>query len=289
MGAALNTLPDAVELTGKNPKLIAIVFFATIAAFVFGFIAALIPIIGNFIALPIVGIIYAGVIGTVFVAMRDRTGTTVAAYFDTIKRKWKSIAGAFFLLAVLQLVAVIALVIAFFVVGIGAAGLLELGAESGGGPPGDAAPSPAALSGFGVAAMLLVLLFFLVVFIAGAILQFIDVAIVAGGHDATSAFAEAWSLFKTAPASVLGYSLLRGFVIVLGFVIPFVVAALLGAILGDGSTAAFGVAALVGLVTIPGSYAVAYAYHTAYYLDRRPEALRGGAVGGSSGSGQPAL
>lgn len=265
MGSALHSFPVALSLTAKNPKLWVLSFLATVLALVFGLFAGLIPIFGNFIAAPVIGVLFAGVLGSAFIAIRDDTAVTFGAYFDTLERTWLSVAAAFFLLAVIQFAAVFGLIFVALFAGVGFAFVADIGAEPG--------SSAGALSGIGVVVAVLFALTLVAILLAVAILQFVDVAIVAGGHDVAGAFGEAWALFKTGPASVVGYSLLRGFVFVVGFAVPVVVVtAMTWAGVESGSTLFAG--ALVGLVAVPVSYAAGYAYHAAYYVERRPGVLR---------------
>lgn len=267
MGTAIDSLGTAAEITTENPLLLGITFLVTVGAFVISGILSFIPLIGQLIATPVTALLFSGIVGAVYVAIRTGRGISFSGYTAAIENKWKSILGAYTVLVLLQIGIGIALfVLLFFVVGFSA-----FGASTAGGMEGSSGPGAASMmAGVGAVTLLVFLAFFLVLALLGMIVQFLDVAIVVGDFSAIEAYSEAWSLFAEAPLSVIGYSLLRGFVTFLG-ILPAVVVA--WALWGSDPMVAIGVAGLVGVVGLTVAFAYAWSYHTAYYVSRRPESV----------------
>jgi hypothetical protein len=258
MGPTIEALSMGMKNVTRNPKLVAISYAVSIASLplllVGGVLAAilgLIPIVGQMlarllVAVPLKVLLLGGMAGAAGKAFAG--GASFSDYVESVTDNAVSLGGAFaiyegFLFAIGLVVGVVLL----FVVGIG-------GAMAGG-------MSSTTSAGFGLGVMLLYLLVFAVVVTIAIVFQFLDVAVVLGGKDATDAITESYKLFNDKPISVLGYTVVRalvGFVVVL----PGIVIGVVGAQLGD-------VVALVGaavtLLLLPLAFAAVMSYHAAYY------------------------
>ena len=263
MGAAISALPRAVGIVKRNPILL-------LGAVVFGLIAlvgvavSIIPLIGTIIFQVL--ILPVGLAG--IVAMTDagtaREDTSLGEFTGGISNYAGSMIGAYGLMFLIQAAAGIALLIVLvFVLGVG---LFSAGMGTGSEPG-------AFLAGVGLLTGLVLLVVFLLLLVLGLIQQFLDVAVVVGGEDATGALSEATSLITGGPLSVLGYSILR--FVVLGVAIggPLVLAFVIaGAGFEQNTSAALVPAVLLLLVAFPLGTALGFAYHVAYYRERRPQA-----------------
>ena len=199
MGAAISALPRAVGIVKRNPILL-------LGAVVFGLIAlvgvavSIIPLIGTIILQVL--ILPVGLAG--IVAMTDagtaREDTSLGEFTGGISNYAGSMIGAYGLMFLIQAAAGIALLVVFvFVLGVGLFGAgMGTGSEPG-----------AFLTSVGLLTGLVLLVVFLVFLVLGLIQQFLDVAVVVGGEDATGALSEATSLITGGPLRVLGYSILR--------------------------------------------------------------------------------
>ena len=99
----------------------------------------------------------------------------------------------------------------------------------------------------------------------------VDVAVVIGGEDAAGALSEATSLVTGGPLSVLGYALLRFVVLGVAVAAPLLLAvAVAGVGVAEDTTALLVPAVLLMLVAFPLGVALGFAYHVAYYRERRP-------------------
>jgi hypothetical protein len=131
------------------------------------------------------------------------------------------------------------------------------------------------------AALIPVLVIFGLFALLAFLLQFFDVAIVADDAGVFGAFSKSLAVFKTAPISALGYSVLRA-LIVGG--IMFLPIALFFTVIAGGSMAAspmgggmsstasdaLGLSAIIffalwGLVLVPLAQVIGYTYHVAFY------------------------
>ena len=263
MGAAISALPRAVGIVKRNPiLLLGAVMFGLIA--LVGVAVSIIPLIGTIIFQVL--ILPVGLAG--IVAMTDagtaREDTSLGEFTGGISNYAGSMIGAYGLMFLIQAAAGIALLIVFvFVLGVG---LFSVGMGTGSEPG-------AFLTSVGLLTALVLLVVFLVLFVLALIQQFLDVAVVVGGEDATGALSEATSLITGGPLSVLGYSILR--FVVLGVAIggPLVLAFVIaGAGFEQNTSAALVPAVLLLLVAFPLGTALGFAYHVAYYRERRPRA-----------------
>ena len=263
MGAAISALPRAVGIVKRNPILIA-------GSVLFGFIAlvgvafSLIPLIGGIIFQVL--ILPVGLAGIVAMADAgtDEGDSSLGDFTGGISDHAGSMIGAYGLMFLIQLAVALALVvvlvfvIGFSIVGAGAA------TES---DPG------AAFAGIGLLTGLVLLAILLVVLVLQLVQQFLDVAVVVGGEDAAGALSEAASLVTGGPLSVLGYALLRFVVLGVAVAAPLLLAvAVAGVGVAEDTAALLVPAVLLMLVAFPLGVALGFAYHVAYYRERRPGA-----------------
>jgi len=207
--------------------------------------------------LPICGVFHAGVVGAVHAESRDNTSVSLGEYTESLRRNWRSVFGAY-LGVIIGLLGLTSLL--WFVLPEVGTGYILLGSAW-------RAGDPSYLNFTAVIGLLVVVLFILTLVVGALIVEFLDVAVVVGGQTATGAYTEATSLLVTSPGSVLGYSVLRASILVAGF-LPVVVVSTLGiSIPGLG----IGLAVPVALVTVTFALAFQWAFHTQYYLARRPE------------------
>jgi heme/copper-type cytochrome/quinol oxidase subunit 2 len=263
MGAAISALPRAVGIVKRNPILIVgSVLFGLFA--LVGVVFSLIPLIGGIIFQVL--ILPVGLAG--IVAMADAgTGegdSSLGDFTGGISNHATSMIGAFGLMFLIQLAVAIALVVVIvFVIGFSIVGA-SVGTES---DPG------AVFAGVGLLTGLVLLAVILVVVALQLVQQFLDVAVVVGGEDAAGALSEAASLVTGGPLSVLGYALLRFVVLGVAVAAPLVLAVAVGGVGAARDTAALLVpAVLLMLVAFPLGVALGFAYHVAYYRERRPDA-----------------
>ena len=260
MGAAISALPRAVGIVKRNPILIA-------GSVLFGFIAlvgvafSLIPLIGGIIFQVL--ILPVGLAG--IVSMTDAgtdEGASLGDFTGGISDHAGSMIGAFGLMFLIQLATALALVVVLvFVIGFSIVGAA---AES---DPG------AAFAGIGLLTGLVLLAVLLVVLVLQLVQQFLDVAVVVGGEDAAGALSEAASLVTGGPLSVLGYALLRFVVLGVAVAAPLLLAAAVAGVgVAENTTALLVPAVLLMLVAFPLGVALGFAYHVAYYRERRPGA-----------------
>ena len=262
MGAAISALPRAVGIVKRNPILIA-------GSVLFGFIAlvgvafSLIPLIGGIIFQVLILPVGLAGIASMTDAGTDE-GASLGDFTGGISDHAGSMIGAFGLMFLIQLAVALALVvvlvfvIGFSIVGAGAA------TES---DPG------AAFAGIGLLTGLVLLAILLVVLVLQLVQQFLDVAVVVGGEDAAGALSEAASLVTGGPLSVLGYAFLRFVVLGVAVAAPLLLAAAVAGVgVAENTTALLVPAVLLMLVAFPLGVALGFAYHVAYYRERRPGA-----------------
>ena len=260
MGAAISALPRAVGIVKRNPILIA-------GSVLFGFIAlvgvafSLIPLIGGIIfQVLILPIGLAGIVSMTDAGTDE--GASLGDFTGGISDHAGSMIGAFGLMFLIQLAVALALVVVLvFVIGFSIVGAA---AES---DPG------AAFAGIGLLTGLVLLAVLLVVLVLQLVQQFLDVAVIVGGEDAAGALSEAASLVTGGPLSVLGYAFLRFVVLGVAVAAPLLLAAAVAGVgVAENTTALLVPAVLLMLVAFPLGVALGFAYHVAYYRERRPGA-----------------
>jgi hypothetical protein len=258
MGPTIEALSMGMKNVTRNPKLVAISYAVSLASLplllvggVLAVILGLIPIVGQMlarllVAVPLKVLLLGGMAGAAGKAFAG--GASFGDYLESVKDNAVSLAGAFAIYeAIVFAIALAVGVVLLFVVGVG-------GAMAGG-------MSSTVSTGFGLGIVLLYVLVFALVVTIAIVFQFLDVAVVLGGKDATGALKESYKLFDEKPISVLGYTVTRALVGIV-VVLPGIVIGAVGTQLGD----VVGLAgALITLLLFPVAFAAVMSYHAAYY------------------------
>jgi len=260
MGHAIEALPKGVKNVQRNPMLFLIGFGVLLAMVpllivggIIAIIAAFVPVVGQLIArlvvaVPLKTLLLGGMVGAAGAGFAG--SVSFGDYTSAVRDNFASLAGAFALYEVVLFVFGIGFgIVFFFVFGLGSALMA---------PTGD---STAAMAGLGFGMIAVAIAAVVLIFLYAVVFQFLDVAVVLGGKDATGAFKESWRLTREAPLSVLGYTVMRGLI---GGVIllPGYFVALVGGHFSDVLTLV-GVAVVVLLYPI--AFTVLMSYHAAYY------------------------
>jgi hypothetical protein len=261
MGMAIQAVTDAYKLIEHNPVILGIGWVATIAVFVLNFVLGFIPLIGRIISLFVWPVFLAGLLALIYAGRNGNA--SMGDFTDGISEHYVPLLGATLILGVGFFVLFFGLtIVSAFVIGFGG----SLGSD------------PSAMLG---AALIPVLVIFGLFALLAFLLQFFDVAIVADDAGVFGAFSKSLGVFKTAPLSALGYSVLRA-IIVGG--IMFLPLALFVTVIAGGSMAttpmgsgmsssasdALGLSALIffalwGLLLVPLGQVIGYTYHVAFY------------------------
>lgn len=227
-----------------------------------GGLLSLIPLLGPMV----VNIVVTPIALAGMVAMANAAADDSASFGDFtggISDHSITLMGAYALLFVVQMGVGIVFVVAMVFVGFG---VLSAGAAS-----GDPGATFGALGGTILLVMAVVALVALAVFV---FTQFLDVAVVVGDADATGSFSESIDLVTSGPLSVVGYSLLRGVVALVGVGLPFAVGAV---VILWGIEGGRTLVSLLGLAVVvlaaPFGFAFMYCYHVAYYRRRTGVAI----------------
>lgn len=257
MGAAIDALGDSIDIARRNPNLVLGGVVATLLLVVVGGVLSFIPLLGPVLAqIVVTPIALAGMIAMANAAATD--SASFGDFTDGIGDHSSTLMGAFALLYVVWMgIGMVFLVAAVFV----GFGVLSAGAVSS--DPGGAA------SALGGTFLLIIGVFGIVALLVAIVTQFLDVAVVVGEADATGSFGESVDLVTSGPLSVVGYSILRAVVALVGIGVPFVVgAASVAWGLEDGGSVPMVAGVGVMLLALPVGLAFIYAYHVAYYRRR---------------------
>jgi hypothetical protein len=257
MGAVRTGLGEAWRVTVRNPSLAGISLLATVLSVVALLVAESLPLLGLVPVIPIVGVFHAGVVGAVHAAARDGADISAGDYVTSVRQRWRSVFGAY-LGVVLGLLGLVS-VLWFFLPELGT-GYILLGSAW-------RAGDLSYLNLTALFGLFLVVLLLLALVVGALVVQFLDTAVVAGEETATGAYTDAATLLAEAPGSVLGYSLLRAGILLVGTVPVAIAATLNVSVPGLG----IGLAVPVALVTVTLALALQWAFHTHYYLARRPD------------------
>jgi|GEM_PF-2796007 len=259
MGPAIDSLRPAVAVSRENPIFLAVALGTLLASGLGSLLARHVPVVGEVVnSLLITPAVAALMLGMAAAGLAT-DAASVGDGVESLRANYRSLVGAYAVL-----------VGAVLLVVVGWAVEMALAVVVWGGVDLASSLTPAALQPAIVAARLPILaLSFLaltIVLIGGLAVQFFDVAIVVGGASALESFGDSWRLFREAPASVIGYSVLRLLpIVVAGGVVAGAYVGGQAAIGGIGAVlATLVVAALVGPIT----FAFATAYHVAYYEAR---------------------
>lgn len=256
MGTAIDSLSTGVDIVRDAPILIGLSYAMVLGMFFLSLISIVIPF-GNIVVS--IGMIFAlgGIFGTAFGALHEDGTATFDTFKEAVDENWMSIGGAYLIVAGLGMVLSFTFTIALTFGVFGTAGALESNPDQ----------MFAGVSAVFIA--ILGLFLFAMVAISLAI-QFYNVAIVVGGYSAVDSLKESGALLREAPMSVIGYSLLRGLITTVSYLIPLGIGAalyqvdpMIGVVVGG----------LVGLVLFPLAITIDSAYHVAYYTARRPDTL----------------
>lgn len=96
-----------------------------------------------------------------------------------------------------------------------------------------------------------------------------DVAVVLSGRGAVGAYREVAQFVTAAPVSVLGYTVMRGLVFVLGVLLPLTAVGGVMSTAGVGDLTTAVVLGLLALLILPLVTTFLYVYHVAYYQRRQ--------------------
>lgn len=262
MGIAITALSDAYSLVRHNPIILGIGWLAALLLGIANVVLGFIPLLGRVISLFLWPAFLAGMLALVY-SGRDGDAS-VDDFLDGIGDHYLPLLGSTFLLGIVVFVVAFGgLLFSFFLVPIGG--------------PGRGLGEPSAM----LATMLVPLLAIgLTVFVLGTLFQFFDVAIVADDESVVSAFGRSLDVFRSAPASVLGYTVLRAVLGSLFFIAPLVAIATVassllslatvgggssGDIMGAGGIAVVALVAVYFFLLVPLGYVVTMTYHVAFY------------------------
>lgn len=265
MGAVLDGLGDTKTMLAHNTVLWAGGGILTLVIGVVIFAVNLIPILGSLVTLFLAPVLATGLIGLAYAARNGNA--SIDDFTNSVSENYVTyLAGS-----VLYGLAVGGMVIGFFIVTIFMA---FVGSSSGTASGG----SEAMFASMGLVSMLVFVLMVGIMFLLGLAFQFFDVAIVVDDQGPVDAFKRSLSLFKSAPGSVVGYTLMRSLlgVIVMGVPVAGVLLLTIGSTyVGDvGGIEAAGPIVLVGfaiwgLVVLPIGNVILITYHVAFYNRHR--------------------
>jgi len=248
MGAALEAIGDTTTLLRHNRVILTGGAALTIGAAVVWAGLSLVPLVGPLLWALVLPAVMTGLLGLVYAG---RNGD--ADYDDVVSgvsENYLSYLGANAIIAVVTLIFGIFAAIVILIVGRGArAGVTD-------GTLGE--PEPGIIAGLDVMLLVLGLFALLLAVVVGFLVQFFDVAIVVDDAGSASCFLRSVALVRSAPGSVVGYTLIRA-AIVSVVVVPYV---LLGG--GPDGTGA-PVLAIWVLVLVPLGTVVSLTYHVAFY------------------------
>ncbi|WP_254838254.1 hypothetical protein [Natronomonas marina] len=281
MGAALDAVGDVGTALKQGPLLIVAAAIAGIILLL-GALITFVPLVGQIVySIIVVPLVLVGLVAMANAAIDDRAG--LDEFTDGIGEYGSDAIGAYAILFVIQFAAVFALLVVALVAGIGV--FSAIGA-AGSGDPGSGLDAVAGggLLVFGV----ILVVGFLVTLLLGLVQNFLDVAVVIGGHGGTDAVRESAALVRDGPLSTIGYLLVRAAVTLVAGILPLALFGLgvaLPASGGDsGALAGAGIVFfLLGALALPFPFAASFAYHAGYYRRRRDVSSREDA-GASSGN-----
>lgn len=280
MGHALDALSDVAVLLQHNPIIAGVAVVAGALSAASWVLLGFLPggsILNGVLVAPL---FLSGMLALVY-AGRDGTAS-VEDFLDGIREHYTTLVVA----SVISTALVTGLVMQFLGVAMAVLGASLLGTTMGSGLAGGTGGSTAGVGGsaagtgattgaatgvgtglLGAGAAFALLLLALVVFVIvlAMIFQFVDVAVVVGNESVLGAVAESWSVFRTAPVSVFGYTLLRGLAVLVALGLPLAVVFVANLPVGLSSPVAIGLLAVTALLFVPLSYLFGVTYHVAFY------------------------
>ena len=275
MGPAIDAVRPALAVTGRNPAFLAAALLTLTVSGASSLVVGRVPVVGEVVnsvlVTPALAALLLGMASAGLVTDAASLGDGV----ESLRASYRSLAGAYALLVAGVLVAVVAWTVQVTVAVVAGGGvdvprLLAVSRRTSLAAATD--PTAEAVDAVSIGpetaglVLILTLLTLALVLVGGLAVQFFDVAVVVDGESALSSFAASWRLFREAPASVLGYSVLR--------MLPIVAAGALvagGYSLGESMAGDLGgvlVALPVVAVAGPLTFAFVTAYHVAYYEER---------------------
>ena len=275
MGPAIDALKPAISVTGRNPAFLGVALLTLTVSGASSLVVGRIPVVGEIVNSVLVTPALAALLIGMAAAGLATDAASLGDGVESLRASYRSLVGAYAVLVGAVLLAVVAWVfeVTIAVLAGGSVDVPRLLAASrrtslaGATDPSAAAVDAVSITPEAAAAVLfLTFLTLALVLVGGLIVQFFDVAIVVDGESALSSLAASWRLFREAPGSVVGYSVLRMLPIV-GAGVAVAVAYSVGASMAGsigGVLIALPVVALLGPIT----FAFVTAYHVAYYEER---------------------
>lgn len=284
MGPAIDALRPAVTVTGRKPAFLAAALVTLVGTGIASVVVGRIPVVGELVNSVLVTPAFAALLLGMAAAGLTTDAASLGDGVESLRASYRSLVGAYAILVAGVLLVVVAWAVEVGVVllfgsgfdpatAVAATDAASLGATTEATTVGVDPEAMSARTAWSILAFTLLAL--AIVLVGGLAVQFFDVAIVVGGATALSSFGASYRLFRDAPASVVGYSVLR--------MLPVVAAGVLvagGYVVGAslaGRTGSVLFAVPVAAVVAPVTFAFITSYHVAYYDVRMAERPDGGA------------
>lgn len=260
MSAPVASLGDAIQTIRANPQFVAIAAVVLLAGIIASTLTSLIPLI-QFISTAIVGTVGAAVVGAIAIGTRDSPSGTVEldGIKSTLETDGKTLFLTYLSVSVITLVATIGTILVTLAVVTVAPLSADMAATQLPTSPTAASTPPPDVGLVGVGLILVIPALILSLALPA---QFLNVAVVMGNHSVTGAFREAIEVTIDHPISVFGYTILRGLVIAVLFLL-FISVVGIGSVLNER----FGLGLAVALTPIltAGGAVLYYSHHVHYY------------------------
>lgn len=258
---------EGVGVVRRNPRYVLVTMGAFLGSLAAGVLLSVVPVVGQFVnTLVVTPVVVALLLGMALAGLSGEADA--AAGVEHARSDYVDLAGAYAILMSVGLAALFPLAFVGTFVAVVLFGPDTVQTDPAAFETLLTASSPTAVLSLVqpelflvVGAMSLPVLFVLLV-----VLQFVGVAVVAGDASMTDAFRVSWRLFRSAPASVLGYTLARIGVLAASVAVP--LAAFVATRAVAGFAPAVVAAAVVAAATVSLGLAHLNAYHVAYF-DRR--------------------
>jgi hypothetical protein len=275
MGPATDSLRPALRVTGRNPTFLGAALLTLVGSGVASLAVGRIPVVGEIVNSVLVTPAFSALLLGMAAAGLATDAATLGDGVETLRASYRSLVVAYALLFAGVLLVVVGWsleVAVVFLLGSGTDAAADLVGSSptslrAATDPSAVGATPVSMTPETAAPILLITLLALgFALVGGLAVQFFDVAIVVGGESALESFGTSWRLFRDAPASVVGYSVLRmlpvvgaGVVVATAWVTGGILAGTVGGVL-----LVLVAAVLVGPIT----FAFITSYHVAYYEQR---------------------
>lgn len=255
MGATITALRNSVRTVASQPHIILVTALAFFAALLAGTTLSFIPIIGQLIGPPISAALMAGIIGMVGYSAFNNRQASIDDYSHSLKSRGTTVFGAVVLEQIAFVMLFLLSAVILFVVGIGGA-VLESGAS---GPD----QANAVFGALGTGISLVFLLIFLGVAFLLFVFQFLNAAVVLGNQSIGGAYNTAFGIVKNNPISTLGYTLIRGTLVLSAALFASFILVVTTEFASSGLIL---VGVIIALGVIASSVTLIYTYHAQYYL-----------------------